>query len=85
MCMIRESMKFIGYLAFYEQKDRIRAEYLKLTRDDKVLYKYYVYSRRKIRECTCDLIWQFLNNLEPDAADFVTDEILKNECRKYRM
>lgn len=85
MCMIREDMKFIGYIAFYEQRCRIKEKYLKLNRNDKELYKYYVYSRRQLTVHTCDIIWQFLNNIKGDETLFISDNILQKECKKYRM
>ena len=83
--MIREDMKFIGYIAFYEQKDRIKAKYNGLNRNEKELYKYYVYSRRRLKERTCDLIWLFLNDTGEDIEHRITNKVLKEECRKYRM
>ena len=85
MCMIREDMKFVGLIAFYEQKDRIKAKYNKLDRNEKALYKYYVYSRRQLKEHTCDLILLYLNNTCQDDGTFVTNNMLKAECNKYRM
>lgn len=78
--MIKDDMKFIGYINFYKMRYAIKYKYNNLSKSDKVLYKYYVYSRRQLREYTCDLIWCFLNDDE-----FITDEIMKSECAKYRM
>lgn len=78
--MVREDMKFIGYRAFYKMRYNIQEKYDMLSRCDKVVYKYYVYSRRHLKEYTCDLIWGFLNDDEN-----VTEELLKLECAKYRM
>lgn len=78
--MVREDMKFIGYRAFYKTRYTIQEKYDMLSRSDKVVYKYYVYSRRHLKEYTCDLIWGFLNDDET-----VTEELLKLECAKYRM
>ena len=78
--MVREDMKFIGYRAFYKVRYSIKEKYDMLCKCDKVVYKYYVYSRRQMKEYTCDLIWGFLNSDET-----VTNEMLKVECTKYRM
>lgn len=78
--MVREDMKFIGYRAFYKVRYHIQEKYEMLSKCDKVIYKYYVYSRRQLKEYTCDLIWGFLNDDEN-----VTEELLKIECTKYRM
>lgn len=78
--MVREDMKFIGYRAFYKVRYKIQEKYDKLNKNDKVVYKYYVYSRRQLKEYTCDLIWGFLNDDET-----ITNEMLATECAKYRM
>jgi hypothetical protein len=83
--MIRDDIKFIGYRAFYNKKDRVKEHYKKLNREDKTIYKYYVYSRRQLKECTCDLIWRFLNDDMEDEEYTVTETMLKDECYKYRM
>ena len=83
--MIKEDMKFIGYRAFYNNRKRLKQKYVKLNRDDKIIYKYYVYSRRQLRDYTCDLIWRFLNDNGEDEEFIVTTQMLKDECYKYRM
>lgn len=82
--MIRDNIRFVGYRAFYEKRDYIKAQYSSLDREDKWTYKWYVYSRRQLKEYTCDLIWRFLNN-EEDEEFKVTEQMLKDECYKYRM
>lgn len=82
--MIREDISFVGYRGFYNRRHIIKARYEKLSKKEKWVYKYYVYSKRHLKEYTCDLIWRFLNN-EEDAEFLVTDEMLANECYKYRM
>lgn len=59
--MIRENMRFIDFVDFYNRKDTIAASYWDLGYYDKVVYKYYVYSRRHIRERLCDAMWEYLN------------------------
>ena len=59
--MIRENMRFIDFADFYSRKDTIAESYWDLGYYDKVVYKYYVYSRRHIRERLCDAIWEYLN------------------------
>lgn len=83
--MIKENMMFIGYRDFYKKHHIIKDNYSKLNRNDKVIYKYYIYSRRQLRECTCDLIWRFLNDTDEYDEFTITPEMLKEECFKYRM
>lgn len=59
--MIHDNMRFNGFLDFYARKDILSALYANLTISDKFLYKYYVYSRRYLRERTCDAIWEYIN------------------------
>ena len=59
--MIKENMRFIDFVDFYNRKDTIASSYWDLGYYDKVVYKYYVYSRRHIRERLCDAIWEYLN------------------------
>ena len=54
-------MRFNGFSDFYDKKDALANLYNNLRTDDKILYKYYVYSRRYLRERTCDAIWEYLN------------------------
>lgn len=82
--MIRNDVRFVGYLAFYKKKDIIKKRYSNFSREDKWIYKWYIYSRRQLKEYTCDLIWRFLND-EQDEENMVTDGMLKDECYKYRM
>lgn len=82
--MIKDNIRFVGYRAFYEKRNYIKAQYSVLGREDKWTYKWYVYSRRQLKEYTCDLIWRFLNN-EEDEEFIVTEQMLKDECYKYRM
>lgn len=59
--MIHDNMRFNGFRDFYERKDILSGLYANLTITDKFLYKYYVYSRRYLRERTCDAIWEYIN------------------------
>lgn len=59
--MVKENMRFIDFMDFYKRKDIIAECYWELGYYDKVVYKYYVYSRRLIRERLCDAIWEYLN------------------------
>lgn len=82
--MIRDDIRFVGYLGFYKKKDIIKQRYTKFSREDKWIYKWYIYSRRQLKEYTCDLIWRYLNDDE-DEETRVTDAMLKDECYKHRM
>ena len=80
--MINPRLMFYNYSSFYDNSSFIRENYLKLTLDEKYIYKYYVYSRRLLREKTCDIIWEFLNTVD----DFELEELrhaLRDEWYKY--
>lgn len=59
--MINDSMRITGFKDFYERREIILAKYKRLRPEDKIIYKYYVYSRRYLREKLCDAMWEFLN------------------------
>lgn len=60
--MVRESMCFDNFCDFYDRREYIRASYVALPKREKALYKYYVYSRRVLRDKACDAIWEYLNS-----------------------
>lgn len=81
--MISPSVRFIGFKEFYSKRGYIKMIYNHMLYQEKRMYKYYVYSHRHIKEHSCDLIWEFLNNDGTD--DFcVTEEQLEKETVKYR-
>ena len=84
MFMIKDDISFVGYRGFYTRRDYIRTRYSNLSTNEKWIYKYYLYSKRHLKEYTCDLIWRFLNN-EEDEEFLVTPEMLLKECSKYKM
>ena len=53
-----------------------------LSLEEKYVYKYYVYSRRLLREKTCDLIWEYLNVID-EIELAILQELLKDERFKY--
>lgn len=59
--MIKDNMRISGFKDFYDRKDIISRLYLHLSPDDKMIYKWYIYSRRYIREKLCDAMWEYLN------------------------
>ena len=59
--MINDNMRFNGFPDFYSRKDIISSMYANLTTKNRFLYKYYIYSRRYLRERTCDAIWEYIN------------------------
>lgn len=59
--MVQDNMRFNGFLDFYSRKDIISGLYANLTINERATYKYYVYSRRYLRERSCDAIWEYIN------------------------
>lgn len=80
--MINPQLMFYDYSSFYDNSSFIKENYLKLTLNEKYVYKYYVYSRRLLREKTCDLIWEFLNAVDDTELENLR-HILRNEWYKY--
>lgn len=81
--MVKDSIRFIGMHDFYKKCDSIKEIYVNLSKEEKQIYKYYVYSRRQLREYTCNIIWEFLN--ESDDSEFAKNkERLYEEVFRYR-
>ena len=59
--MIADNMRISGFKDFYERRNILATKYLFLSPDDKMVYKWYIYSRRYIREKLCDAMWEYLN------------------------
>lgn len=80
--MIKENLKFSNFSDFYIKRCFIKEKYNNLSTYDKTLYKYYVYSRRYLREKTCDAIWEYLNSRDEEEL-FVCETYLKKENMRY--
>ena len=84
MRMVYDNMKFMGYHGFYKERYKIRSAYQRLSSSGKYLYKYYVYSRRYLKERTCNIMWEFLNCAD-DFEMEVIDSKLYDEWFRYKM
>lgn len=80
--MIKTAMCFINVYDFYTRRKLIKHLYEKLSTDEKAIYKYYVYSRRLIREKVCDKIWDYLNACDEEQL-LEYDNNLYEEYSKY--
>lgn len=82
--MIIDDIRFVGVWDFYKRCDYIRDKYNTFPTQTKFIYKWYVYSHRRLRECTCDIIWSFLN--APDEIEYRQyKERLADERYRYKM
>lgn len=59
--MINDNVRISGFKDFYERRQIILGRYQRMNPNDKIIYKYYIYSRRFISERLCDAIWEYLN------------------------
>ena len=82
--MIKETMKFMGVHDFCEMRETIERQYQQLSFAEKQMYKYYVYSHRRIKEYTCDLMWEILNSYDVISRIQLIQE-LENNKKQYRM
>lgn len=81
--MINDSMRITGFKDFYERRQLIMARYNMLRPEDKIIYKYYIYSRRYLRERLCDAMWEYINAVSiEEAAD--ASARLHQAYAKYR-
>lgn len=83
MKMVYDTMKFLGYRSFYDNRYVIKELYERLSTSDKYLYKYYVYSRRYLKERSCNIIWEFLNATDDELE--AIDSRLYDEWFRYNM
>lgn len=81
--MVYDNMKFFGYRGFYDNRYKFKGLYEHLSMTDKYLYKYYVYSRRYLKERTCNIIWEFLNATDDELE--AIDSRLYDEWFRYRV
>lgn len=73
--MVNPSMIFYNFFDFYENSERIKKEYARLSVEQKKVYKLYVYSNRLLRDFLADKIWEYLN--EPfGSAYYVSKDML---------
>lgn len=54
-------MRISGFKDFYERRNILATKYLFLSTEERMVYKWYIYSRRYIREKLCDAMWEYLN------------------------
>ena len=80
--MISEHMKFSNFTDFYNKRYIIRDTYSHMYLNDRVIYKYYVYSRRYLKERVCDTIWEFLNACDGTELELY-DMQLNRESMRY--
>lgn len=82
--MIKDELRFIGFRNFYKRRHQIKEKYQGLSSDEKYVYKYYVYSRRYIKERACDVMWEFLNTDNIEELQKL-EERLYDETFRYTM
>ena len=79
--MIKDNMYFISFNDFYIKKEIIRNNYRVLSNYNQRMYKYYVYSRRYMKNKICDMIWEFLNNEDIDEEKVLLVRLEKESNR----
>ena len=82
--MSKDSMRFANFSDFYARKKIIRTIYNNSSQYDKCVYKYYIYSRRYLREKVCDMIWEYLNVVDDTELMYCASNLGK-EYSKYRL
>ena len=80
--MISERIKFSNFTDFYNKRYLIRDTYLHMYSHDRVIYKYYLYSRRYLKERVCDMMWEFLNACDDTELELY-DMQLNRESMRY--
>lgn len=80
--MISDSIKFSNFADFYNKRYVIRETYSRMCLNNKVIYKWYVYSRRYLKERVCDMIWEFINSCDDYELEYY-DMQLNRESMRY--
>lgn len=62
--LMKENMYFDDFLEFYAKKKLIRVQFDRMMRDEREMYKYYIYSKRILSTKVCDMIWEYLNAID---------------------
>lgn len=76
---IKENMYFYTYTDFCNASKRLKAMYDTLDENQRLFYKWYIYANIHMSEFFKNLIWNYLNNNEPEA--FI--ELISNK-KNYR-
>ena len=71
--MIKKEMQFYSFNDFFKDARIIKAEYEKLSIQEKRLYKMYVYSICFEKEYVKDMIWEYLNDFEYAYSDMCAE------------
>ena len=79
--MIEENMLFYDFDEFYVKRNVIRLQYNKMSNENKRIYRYYVYSRRLLKEKICDMIWIYLNAVDAEEFAIAVDKLHKEHAR----
>lgn len=78
-------MYIYGLLDFYQQKEKIRKGYKKMSRYEKHLYKMYIYSLCFETTYVKDLMWEYINGYRESLADLSKEyRLRKNKMEKIR-
>lgn len=80
--MIRDNVRFSNFSDFYNKRYLIKNEYENMVFNDRLVYKYYVYSRRYLKERVCDMIWEYLNSNDIEELE-ICDMVLNKENMRY--
>lgn len=76
---------FYGILDFFPNRKEIKEEYDKLTLDEKIKYKKYVYSICFEREYVKDLMWEYLNGWEESQFNLGKEWRIKKQKMEKRI
>lgn len=75
---IEQDMWVITYDDFCDRRAGLRRLYNRLTDDQKIFYKWYIYSNVHMKESFKNAIWDYLNGYDIDGLE------LMNKKKFYR-
>lgn len=72
---IKEQLCFLTYIDFCQNATVIKIHFTKLSKDAKIFFKWYIYANIHMDEYHKNLIWNFLNEDDPESYCNLIDSI----------
>lgn len=64
--LMKENMYFSDFVEFYIKKKLIRVQFARMMKEEREMYKHYIYSKRILSTKVCDMIWEYLNAIDDE-------------------
>ena len=81
---MKRELEFYGLLDFFKKRDFIKQEYQNMGKEEKRIYKMYVYSLGFENQEVKDMMWEYLNDNSANLSMPLSYVMLSNEVKKVR-